>query len=164
MPDWIAEPLDQGVVDNRDPADLNRGEMQTAQGCFYKSGDSRLWKINGRTEFGDTGSSAKVKGVYLAGFDSASDLLLALSGTTLYKATAGATGTWSSLATGLDSDTARLDGAHYNDKHYICTAKDRNRVVISDGTSYEHGMETPRQAPVGTPRAAGGTASGSGIG
>ena len=92
MANYHREPFDQGVVDATDRTDLSVGEMQAAINYYYKRGDKRrLWKQNGRSAFGDTGSGVKVKGCYLAGFDSVDDMLLALSGTTLYKATAGAT-------------------------------------------------------------------------
>ena len=135
MPTTLID-FSQGRVTARDRADLGPGELQVATGIYYKPGDPRrAHKIGGRSEFGDTTSAAKIKGVALAQFDDGTDKVLALSGTTLYSATAGATGTFSSLATGLSSSATHLSAAHYEDRWYIANGYDKVKAYDNDGGS-----------------------------
>jgi len=150
--------FDQGLVTARDRADLRLGEMQVATGGFYKVGDpARIHKIGGRANSGSTtpnsatGTGTEVKGLYLAQFDTGgTDLLLALSGTAIYRKnpTAGA-GNWgTTLVTGLSSAATNLSGVHYNNRHYFCDGQDLNLVLESDGTTRTMGMQPPNVAPI----------------
>jgi len=136
----VTRKYDQGRVDSRDRSDLKDGEMQDAIGCFYKQKDNRLHKLDGRSEFGTVEADQKVAGVYLAEFDTATDQLLALANGTLYKADAGATGTFTD--TGATITGTALDGAHANDRHYLCTGEE-NVVFESDGSVRDMGMKAP---------------------
>lgn len=144
--------FNNGLNTSRDRSDLDDGELVTATGIEYMPGDPvRAWKVKGRSAFSDTSSAAKIKGVALALFDSGgTDRLLALSGTTVYSATPGSTGTFSSLITGLDSSTSTLSAAHWNDRWYLADGVDKNRVVESDGTVRTMGMVSPQTAPIAT--------------
>ena len=139
--------FDQGYVSARGRESLQPGELTKALGVYYKRGDNRAWKIPGRAAFADTGSAAKIKGLALAKFDNGTDYLLALSGTTLYKATAGTTGTFTSAATGLSSSSDRLESAHMNDRWYLADGADAMRVISNTGTVRTAGMVTPDAAP-----------------
>ena len=113
-------------------------------------GDNRAWKIPGRAAFADTGSGAKIKGLALAKFDNGTDYLLALSGTTLYKATVGATGTFASVGSAgenLSASADRLESAHMNDRWYLANGADAMRVISNTGTVRTAGMVTPDAAP-----------------
>ncbi|MCP3948527.1 hypothetical protein, partial [Herbaspirillum sp.] len=67
------------------------------------------------------------------------------SGGTVYGATPGTTGSWSSLE--AISTATVLSAAHYNDRHYIGLGG-VNRVLESDGTLRQWGMQAPTAAPV----------------
>lgn len=138
-----------GWVTARDRGDLEPGELQTATGMHYKPGDpARAHKIGGRSSFGDTGSSAKVVGLYLAQFDSGgTDLLLSLSGNVLRKATPGASGSWSTISGEFTTAATAMSGAHVNNRHYLCNGQDLNVVLKSDGTTRRMGMNPPLEAP-----------------
>jgi hypothetical protein len=150
MPTLIV-PFSGGYVSARDRNDLRPGELQTATGIYYKPGDpARAHKVGGRTEFADTSSAAKIKGLALCQFDSGgTDYLVALSGTTLYGATPGATGTFSSLATGLNSSATVMIAAHYDDRWYLANGYDRLDVLENSGTVRDAGMIGPVVRPTG---------------
>jgi len=136
----VTRKYDQGLVDSRDRSDLQDGEMQVCTGGFYKPSDRRLHKLDGRSEFGDTGSGVKIDGTYLAEFDSAADQILVLSGGVLYKAPADGSGSFTD--TGATVTGTTLSGAHANDRHYLCTGNE-NLVFESDGTVRGMGMKAP---------------------
>jgi hypothetical protein len=140
-------PFNMGRNTAKDRADLDPGELQTATGIYYKPGDPRrAHKIGGRSEFADTSSAVKVKGVALAQFDDGTDKVLALSGTVLYSATAGATGTFSSLKTGLSSNATNLSAAHFEDRWYIADGYDAVQAYDNDSGSLairDAGMKAP---------------------
>jgi hypothetical protein len=149
-------PLNYGWVTSRHEADLIPGELSVGTGAYYKPGDTnRAHKIWGRTAFGLT-TAAKVKGVFIAGFDTADDLLVASTGTDLYTATAGSAGTFAALtgATGLSASSTNLSGVHSNDRWYFHNGYDYGRVLESDGTVVRHGMDWQHEKLVCTPSAA----------
>jgi len=136
--------FNQGTVTSRPRDSLEPGECQVTTGGYYRPGDTdRLWKRGGRTLFGTVTALTNVIGLVFAAFDTGTDLLLALAGTTIKKATAGLTGTFSSLITGLSASTTTLSGVSVADKWYLATGYDRNRVVEDDGTARLMGMEAP---------------------
>ena len=153
MPDVATVKFNKGLVTSRNPATLQNGELQTATGVMMHPGDpDQLHKVNGRSVFGDTGTAAIVKGLALCKFDNGADKVIALSGTALYSAAAGTTGTFAALtgATGLSASANRLSAAHANDRWYLCNGTDYNRVLESDGTVRRHGMLPPDTAPTVT--------------
>jgi hypothetical protein len=152
--------FDQGLVTARDRADLRLGEMQTATGIYYKTGDpARAWKIGGRgasstsVADGTITGGAKVKGLYLAQFDSGgTDLLLGLTTVAaagaLYIKVPTLTGTWSAIASAFTTAAAvNLSGVHYNNRHYLCNGQDINVVLESDGTTRTMGLQPPNVRP-----------------
>jgi hypothetical protein len=155
----ITERLDGGVVTARDATQLAAGQLQQAIGAWYKPSDNRLWKQRGRSAFADTGSAAVVKGVKVIQFDDDTAKVVALSGTVLYSATAGDTGTFASIKTGLASAATHLSLAHNNNRWYGCTDADADRpfVIEASGTVYDMGM----QPQVIAPTTAAGTGTGS---
>lgn len=145
--------LNRGLYTARDPLSCPPGGLQRAVGIEYRIGDpQRPHKIRGRTTCGDTGAIQRVKGLYLAQFDAAgsSDLLLALAGTVLSGGVAGATVALTSRVTGLDALSTILDGAHWNDRHFLVNGYDRNRVLESDGSFRYMGMRAPSTLPTVT--------------
>lgn len=153
--------FNQGICTSRDRADLAPGEAVGMTGLYYKPGDSvRAWKIPGRSQFGDTASAAKVKGLALCKYDTGgTDRLIAYSGTAYYSATPGTTGSFASLVTGLSSSGTHLTSVHYNDRWYLGNGYDRNRVISAAGAVRIHGMLEPAQAPTAAVSAVGGAAS-----
>lgn len=131
------------------------GEVSVAQDCYYAPADPALRSVLGRTEFNAAAESAALEGGVYLEFDAADSLIVVMGrgATTLRKATAGATGTFSDLA-GFDaSDYALagsatiLDAAHYRDQHILVNGVDRPRVVRSDGTQMFLGMLASTTAP-----------------
>lgn len=144
MPE-LTIPFNGGYVSSRDRADLQPGELQEATGWRYKPGDgSRISTATARSSFGDTGSAAIIKGLALCKYDTGgTDRLLAYSGTTIYSATPGATGTWASLITGLNSSGVNLGRVHFDDTWYVGNGYDNNRAIEPDGTVRTMGMQEP---------------------
>lgn len=144
MPE-LTIPLNGGYVSSRDRAALVPGELQEATGWRYKPGDGeRISTATARSTFGSTGSSAIIKGLALCKYDTGgTDRLLAYSGTVIYSATPGATGTWSSLITGLDSSGVNLGRVHFDDTWYIGNGYDANKAIESDGTVRAMSMQEP---------------------
>jgi len=138
----------KGLVDSRDRKDLVNGECQQATGVYYKPGNpSDIHKLGGRSTFGDTSTAAKIDGLALCQFDSGgTDKLLALSGSVLYGATPGVTGTFASLFSPTTSPST-LDTAHAQDNWYLAMGTE-NRVLKNDGTLRAMGMKAPSQAMV----------------
>lgn len=128
----------------RDAADLDPGELSRMTGAYYRKNDPfQAWKMPGRSLFADTGSSG-VKGIAICQFDEGgTDRLIALAGTTLYSATPGLTGTFSSLVTGLNASATTLTACHQDDRWFIGNGYDTNRVLKSDGTVRAMGMQRP---------------------
>lgn len=153
--------LNQGEVSSRDSSALNDGELKKTVGCQYLPGDTdRIWKVQGRTLFGATGASTKIRGMALCKFDSGGqDKLIALTGSSIFAATPGATGTFSSLTGGRSQVSSHLSAAHYLDRWYLTTGADHNSVLESDGTFRNMGMVAPQQAPIVAAAATSATAS-----
>jgi hypothetical protein len=136
----------QGLVTSRDKSDLAPGELRQATGIYHKPGNrTDAFKLDGRSTFGDTSTSAKVDGLALCQFDSGSDKVLALSNSVVYGATPGASGTFSSLFTPSTSPT-KMDAAHFNDEWFVGLGTE-NFVLKSDGTTASHGMAEPSEQP-----------------
>lgn len=144
-------PLNGGYVSTGDEArsadDLEAGELVSMQGAFYRKNDrGQVWKMPGRTEFGSAGSG-KVKGVAICQFDEGgTDKLVAAIGTTLVAATPGATGTFASLVTGLNSSATILTAAQQDDRWYLGNGYDGNRCLKPDGTVRLMSMAAPQAA------------------
>lgn len=145
--------FDQGNCTARDRNDLRAGQLVSSTGGYYAPGDPvRLRKYGGRTSYATLGAAAPVKSLALCQFDSGgTDALLGLTGTTIKTGTPGASGSFSNLATSLNASTALLSTTHYNNRWYLATGYDRNRVLESDGTVRFHGMIAPQSQPVATP-------------
>ena len=148
-------PLNGGYVstgaDARSADDLESGELTSMRGAFYRKNDRGMaWKMPGRSEFGSAGSGG-VKGIAICQFDEGgTDYLVASIGTTLVAATPGATGTFASLATGLNSSATVLTAAQQEDRWFLGNGYDDNRVLMPDGTVRLMGMKTPTEAPTAT--------------
>jgi len=150
MPDTSLK-LSKGLVTSKDPTQLANGELQQATGVWMRPGDGdRVWKIDGRTLFGDTGSGSTIKGLQLCQFDetgedgsSGTDYLVAFSGTSMYGASPGDHGTFSALATGLSSDSIDWSSAHQDGKWFFTNKQDNVRVLQRDGTVRIAGMRAP---------------------
>lgn len=144
-------PLSGGYVSTgtgaRDASDLESGELQEMTGGYYRKNDpNQVWNMPGRTEFGSAGSTL-VKGIAICQFDEGgTDNLVASIGTTLVSATPGATGTFASLVTGLDSASTLFTACHQDDRWYLGNGYDANRVLKSDGTVRLHGLLAPTEA------------------
>jgi hypothetical protein len=128
--------FDQGNNTALSALELPDGYLVSSEGGYYKPGDPvSLRKIYGRTAFGTVQASNKIKGLALCQFDSTADRLIAYYSTIYRIATAGLTGTFADLATGLDSSASLLSVAHARDKWFLCNGYDINKVIKSDVTA-----------------------------
>jgi hypothetical protein len=130
--------------------------------AWYRPGDrSRCHNQNDVAAFGTVSANTAIPWVGLAKFDpGGTDRVLALSSTSIYSATPGVAGTFTSLISGLDASTVLASMTHAYDRWYLATGYDRNRVIESDGTVVFHGMVAPdTQLAVATANEAGNTAS-----
>ena len=140
-----------GRVNSRDAAMLGEGELTKAQDAYYKPNNPTPFRIPGRSLVTAAGASP-VMGVALLKFDAASDLLIALTGTTYRSgvptiASGVMTATLADLVTGLAGTATTFDHVHYNDEHFLLNGVDRNRVVGSDHIARLHGMAANTGAP-----------------
>jgi hypothetical protein len=142
-------PFSQGYVSTGESArsayDLEPGELVTMKGAFYRKNDSKQpFKMLGRSEFGDTGSTG-VLGLAICQFDSGgTDKLLASISTKIVAATPGATGTFADLITGLNASATRFTACHQDDRWYLGNGYDINKVLKPDGTTRDMGLPTPQ--------------------
>lgn len=148
------EPFDQGLVTSKDPALLQPGELVLASNTVYRPNDPSIQKTKGRTKFNAAAitGTPDVKGLRYLAFDDASNILVALTGTTYWSALMAnsETGTFSSLATGIGSGLS-LDAAQYNNRQYLFNgAGSVNVVVRSDLTTRNHGLSAVIDPPVVT--------------
>jgi hypothetical protein len=138
------EPLSGGLVTAKDPSLLAPSELSQTDDLFYKPASPSLHKALGRTRFNSTALTTAAAGLRYCGFDSANDLLIALSGTTLQKAIADETGSFSSLATGISGSS--LEAVHYNNRHVLLTGGS-NKVLLPDSTTRSHGLQPVTAGP-----------------
>ena len=131
----------------RDAASLESGELAKMEAAYYRKNDpTQVWNMPGRSLFGSAGATA-VKGIAICQFDEGgTDRLLAAVGTTVVSATPGASGTFSSLITGLNSASTRFTACHQDDRWYLGNGYDENRVLKADGTVRLMGMKAPTEA------------------
>ena len=129
---------DQGYVDSRPAEDLRDGEMDLATGVVYKPGNAReAFKVDGRSEHGDTLQAEAVDGIALCQFDAGgTDSLVAISNSNLYL-DASVNGTFDGGTTIAGIDT--LSAAHANNNWYL-GMRAANRVLQSDGTLRSMGL------------------------
>ena len=129
----------------RDASELDRGELQEMSGAYYRKNDpNQAWKMPGRALFGSAGGTT-VKGIAICQFDSGgTDKLLASVGTTIVAATPGATGTFSSLVTGLSASATKFTACHQDDRWYLGNGYDKNKCLRPDGTVRNMGMDPPQ--------------------
>ena len=152
MSNIIPVPFGNGYVSTgtgaRDASTLESGELATMEAAYYRKNDpTQVWKMPGRALFGSAGSTI-VKGIAICQFDEGgTDRLLASIGTTVVAATPGASGTFSSLITGLDSSATRFTACHQDDRWYLGNGYDANRTLKSDGTVRLMGMQKPLLQP-----------------
>lgn len=160
-------PFNQGKVTARPPEALAPGELVEAIGLIYRPGDTvRAHKRPGRTLFGDTGITGRIKGMAHLAFDDGEDRLVVYIGNYLLSATPGLAGTFSDLyaadvvggiGTGgnpfSDAGTV-LAAVQYNDRWYLGNGVDRNVVVppTFDPASGDQflrydGLNAPSRAP-----------------
>jgi len=149
MSNILPIPFNGGYVSTgtgaRDASTLDPGELATMTGGYYRKNDpTQVWNIPGRSTFGSAGSTI-VKGVAICQFDSGgTDKLLASISTTVVAATPGATGTFASLITGLNTSATRFMACHQDDRWYLGNGYDQNRCLKPDGTVRLMGMATPQ--------------------
>lgn len=150
--------LDRGVVSSRDPSVLGEGELVTGGNIEYAAASPSVTPMPGRTSFG-TPTVAPV-GLYYADFDGADPLVVARGTSTWEKATAGETGTFSTMNTGLTTATYG-DGCHYLNQHFLYDGVAANKVLKSAGTTFAHGLTQATASAVAATGAGSGLTAGS---
>lgn len=76
----------------------------------------------------------------------ADDLLIAQNANAYWKAIAGSSGTFSSIASVTEGDS--LESVHYANKHVLMNGKNANLVLKSDGSTRAHGLEPVTETPL----------------
>lgn len=140
-------PVSGGLVTSKDPSLLAEGELARADDAEYLPNNPGLWKVKGRTAFNSSAESSAILGGRFLQFDGGMNLFVTLVGTVYRKATAGLTGSFSDVQTGLAGTATTLDSTHYNNSHYLMNGVDRNYVVDSTGAATLHGMLAATTAP-----------------
>lgn len=135
------ERFNAGLVTARDAALLNEGELQQADDCIYEPNSSAIYKVPGRSDFGQpsAGAAAVKGGRYLSFEDGNSDVILAYVAASLYSAPysgTGLTGTFVSLGQAGTFPNAGvpeeiLDSIHYENTHFL--------IVGTGGGSTDNG-------------------------
>lgn len=149
---FASYPLSRGVQTGTPDEYAQNGDLNSAAGAYYEPGEVySIFKQRGRSRFGTTGSSSRIKGLALCKFDQGGiDRLLALSGTAIYSASPGRTGAFTSFVSPVSALAEHFTAVHFDDKYYIGDGIDRNRCLKSDGSLIFQGMLEPPQAPVAT--------------
>ena len=149
-------PVDKGAVNSRDPAFLERGELEIAENAEYRSNDIAIWSTLGQTAFNASATAAQVAGKFLQ-FDRAANRIIVSTGATWLQAEAGDAGSFTTLLTGLSPATL-LDGILFGNKGVLWDGVNRARTVDKDLTLVLLGMKANTQSPIVDPDA------GSGVG
>jgi len=132
--------VNQGVVTSKDPSMLGEGELAKTQDGEYRPNDPGVHQIPGRVEFNSAAEAEAIRAVRFLEFDNGNKVFVTLMGSEYRIADAALTGTFSSLATGVDIATDILDSASFNDTHYLVNGVDRGRSVLDDKSMEFHGM------------------------
>lgn len=152
-----------GLNTAADRSYLAPGELTVATGAYYKPGDTqRLWKMLGRTTYGDafagTGPARRGCGVAYFAFDSSgSDKLFVANRNGEYafstvSSTDATSGTFVTLTTGLTAGATSLAWAHFDDVWFLCDSVNKPYVFKGDNTFRRMGLDPPAgtlQATVG---------------
>lgn len=145
------EPVSGGLVTARDPSTLQPGELQTADGVMYLPDTDSVWRQPGGSFWSTVASvSASVQGMAACKFDNGTHLLVAQASGKLWTADAETDNSAFASATincSGRSDIDRLTSAPFDTRHYIFDGVNENRVLLSDGTSRQHGLLAVTQLP-----------------
>lgn len=132
---FIKIPVHLGLVETKDPAVLEDGELSKADDSYYKPNDGRVWKVPGRSPFNSIAEEAGISGAVNARFDGVIlDRFIALVGTSLRIGPAGLSGSFEDLATGLstpDEGPSNLAGIHFRNQWFLFNGVDRGRWLKS---------------------------------
>jgi len=132
--------FNNGLVDAKDASMIQSGELDRATDAFYKPNSPTAFKVSGRTQFNSSAESDPIRGGRFLDFDNGTSLFVVMTGTTYRVATAGTTGTFSNLVTGLSGTATTFDAVHYNDQWVLLNGVDRGQVVSDDQSVVLLGM------------------------
>ena len=149
----FTEPLNQGLVNVRDPSLLRPGELVQCDNMHYLPNDQALYSAKGRTKYNSTAAPALLKGLRHLLFDDVDDLLLVhYSAAYAYSVFDNETETggtpFTPLSTAIGTGVT-LDAVHYNNKHYLLNGvpatpgddlEGPNHVVKSSYVMRRHGL------------------------
>lgn len=154
------ERLNRGLVNIRDPAELEAGELSGGRNFTYFPGDPAIYRSTGRAAFGTaTAAAGEVDGLRHITFDTGDSYLVAMvTGATQAKyriAPVGDTGVFSDLAT-IATAGSTLEAVHFRNRYFLfngasqdvsATAVNSNLVVYLSATAVgttpsarQHGM------------------------
>lgn len=151
----FVEPLTQGLVTSRDPAQLKSGELTQAKNCVYLPYDEALHRAFGRLDISTVSTATGgVTGLRALQFDGDVVRLLAQANTS-----GGSPATWSvNGATATQIETLTASGAHletaqFRGRYFVFNGTNVNRVYVASGANiggrlttnaasfYEHGLK-----------------------
>ena len=158
------EPLDGGLVTDRDPAQLKPGQLSAMRNFVYRNGSTSLLPAAGRAAWGTVNATATaVRGIRDIQFDNGNHYLIAMAGTKYRRAPVStSTQTFTDLATIASVGSAQtLEAVQYRNRFFLLngataysSAINTNTVVYLSATAAaatpltrQHGMLPVNSAP-----------------
>lgn len=136
------EPLNGGLVTNKDPALLEVGQLSDIRNATYRTGSQALQRARGRVAFATVSATAvDVVGLRNLQFDNGDHYLIAHASTIYASAFVGDSGTFGTLVSGLSSGS-QLEACQFRNRYYLMngaitdvSAAASNRVVYLSATA-----------------------------
>lgn len=163
-PQPLPNDASRGLVTSRDPSSLARGELSQARACEYRLGSPHLYKQKGRSDL-NASLGSSVTSICKLQYDSASDVLAAVAGGTVYESSSSTSPVFSSSGlTGLTA-SAIPSFSGIQDRWTMCNGVDSNYIREpaavpggSTGSWRPLSMQPPTVAPTYTIISSGSTA------
>ena len=131
------EPLDGGLVTDRDPAQLKPGQMSAMRNFVYRNGSTSLYPAAGRAVWGTvSGTATAVRGLRDIQFDNGNHYLIAMAGNKYRRAPVStSTQTFSDLATiGTVSSAQTLEAVQYRNRFFLLNGATADSSAINTNT------------------------------
>ena len=111
------EPLNGGVVTDRDPALLSEGQLVAMKNMVYRNGATTLERAAGRLEFGVVSAATAVAGLRDMHFDNGDHYLIGMAGTKSRIAPMGDSGSFLDFATIASGSS--LEVVQYRNRFFL---------------------------------------------
>lgn len=129
------EPLSGPLVNAKDAAMLQPGELSDAQNCLFLPGGQALNRARGRVSFGTVSATAvDVVGLRNTQFDNGDHYLVAHATASYLTAVVGDTGTFATLATGIGAG-AQLEAVQYRNQWFLFNGTSASSTGVTIGSN-----------------------------